>query len=269
MESEELIDVLEAILFASAEPLTLAELKKVCERAWAELPAEERDRRVGLVREALHLLKKRWATLATQHAFALVEVADGYAFRSHAKYGAYLLATREERPARLSRAALETLAIVAYRQPVTKPEVDHIRGVDCGATIRLLLDRNLVRIVGKKEEPGRPMLYGTTREFLSFFNLAGLNQLPTLREFTELTDESQEELAELDGGATPTLADLSQSAKKLHLDEEPAVAELEQAVTALDSTENQTREAFASQGVELISADAEDDPQTKPPTPAS
>ena len=91
----------------------------------------------------------------------------------------------------MSRAQLETLAIVAYRQPVTRPEVDEVRGVDSGAALKSLLERNLVRILGKKDEPGRPMIYGTTPQFLEFFGLRALNELPTLREFTELTDDSR------------------------------------------------------------------------------
>jgi segregation and condensation protein B len=86
----------------------------------------------------------------------------------------------------LSRAMMETLAIVAYRQPITRPEIDDIRGVDCGPVLRTLLDRNLVRVIGKKEEVGRPLLYGTTPEFLKTFSLKDLADLPTLREFHEL-----------------------------------------------------------------------------------
>jgi segregation and condensation protein B len=95
------------------------------------------------------------------------------------------------RPVRLTRAQLETLAIVAYRQPITKPEIDEIRGVDAGGTLHLLLDRQLVRVLGKKEEPGRPLLYGTTKDFLEFFNLSDLRDLPTLREYHELSEDSR------------------------------------------------------------------------------
>ena len=90
------------------------------------------------------------------------------------------------KPQRLSRAMLETLAIVAYRQPITRPEIDDIRGVDCGPVLKTLLDRGLVRMIGKKEEVGRPILYGTTPEFLRIFSLSDLTELPTLREFHEL-----------------------------------------------------------------------------------
>lgn len=249
MEREELLNALEAVLFAAGEPITLSEIKRVFERAWAEDPEDVRRAKLDDIKPALQELKARWQSHGEERGFQLIEVAEGMSFRSNARYSHFLRSMREERPVRLSRAALETLAIIAYRQPVTKPEVDHIRGVDCGGTIRLLLDRDLIRIVGKKEEPGRPMLYGTTKEFLSFFNMAGLGQLPSLREFSELTEESQEELAQLEG--VPSLDDLSRNAKKLRLDEEPAVAALDEALGSLDETEGHTREAFASQGITI------------------
>ena len=98
---------------------------------------------------------------------------------------------------RLSRAQLETLSIVAYRQPITRPEIDDIRGVDSGGSLKTLLERQLVRILGKKEEPGRPLLYGTTREFLEFFNLRDLKDLPTLREYYDLSEEHKQKMKSL------------------------------------------------------------------------
>jgi segregation and condensation protein B len=92
---------------------------------------------------------------------------------------------------RLTRAQVETLSIVAYRQPVTRPEIDDIRGVDSGSSLKILLDRGLLKILGKKEEAGRPLIYGTTPQFLEFFGLGSLRDLPTLREFSELSDESK------------------------------------------------------------------------------
>src|SRR5690606_22265405 len=93
-----------------------------------------------------------------------------------------------KKPVRLTKAQLETLSIIAYRQPITRPEIDEIRGVDSGPVLRLLLERELIRVLGKKEEPGRPLLYGTATGFLTLFNLKSLADLPTLREFTELTE---------------------------------------------------------------------------------
>jgi segregation and condensation protein B len=103
---------------------------------------------------------------------------------------------RKERPVRLSRAQVETLAIIAYRQPVTRPEIDDVRGVDSGPVLKLLLERDLVRILGKRDEVGRPIIYGTTPGFLEFFGLNSLKDLPTLKEFTELTEESRAEYEE-------------------------------------------------------------------------
>ena len=110
----------------------------------------------------------------------------------------------------MTRAQLETLAIVAYRQPLTRPEIDDIRGVDSGPVLKTLLDRDLIKILGKKDEPGRPLLYGTTPSFLEFFGLKALKDLPNLREFTELSDDSRRvfdrEMAE--AGEDTTTADV-------------------------------------------------------------
>jgi segregation and condensation protein B len=121
----------------------------------------------------------------------LVEVAGGWVFRTGVEFAPFVRELTSQRPVRLTRAQVETLAIVAYRQPITRPEIDEIRGVDSGATLKLLLERDLVRILGKKDEPGRPILYGTTGAFLEFFGLRSLKDLPTLREFTELSEESR------------------------------------------------------------------------------
>jgi segregation and condensation protein B len=119
-------------------------------------------------------------------AFEIWEVAGGYQLRTRPEYASYLRLLHRERPLRLSRAALETLAVVAYRQPVTRAEIEAVRGVEVDAVIRSLLDRQLVRIAGHREVPGRPMLYATTKRFLEVFGLGRLDDLPTLREMEEL-----------------------------------------------------------------------------------
>ena len=108
-------------------------------------------------------------------------MGGGFALRTNPAFADWVGKLLAGKPVRLSRAMLETLSIVAYRQPITRPEIDDIRGVDCGPVLKTLLDRNLMRIIGKKEEVGRPMLYGTTPEFLRIFSLKDLTQLPTLR----------------------------------------------------------------------------------------
>jgi segregation and condensation protein B len=111
-----------------------------------------------------------------------VQVAGGYQLRSVPAHARWVRRLLQERPPRLSRPMLETLAIVAYRQPCTRIEVEAVRGVDCDAVLATLTDRRLVRILGRKEAPGRPLLYGTTRDFLEVFGLPDLSALPTLRE---------------------------------------------------------------------------------------
>jgi segregation and condensation protein B len=142
---------------------------------------------VKQVREAMTELRAEY----TPRGIVLDEVAGGWLFRTNAQYAPFVRELAGGRPVKLSRAQVETLAIAAYRQPITRPEIDEIRGVDSGATLKLLLERDLVRILGKKDEPGRPLLYGTTTHFLEFFNMKSLRDLPTLREFTELSDESR------------------------------------------------------------------------------
>jgi segregation and condensation protein B len=191
--------VLESLLFVADGPVAYARLASILD-----------DHDAALVKPALEALAGEWSTRGVQ----LVEVAGGYQLRSNPANSDFVQRFLAQKPVRLSRAQLETLAIVAYRQPVTRPEIDDIRGVDSGAVLKVLLDRSLLRILGKKEEPGRPMLYGTTKEFLEFFNLRDLRDLPTLREFHELTEEHQaqvnalEDLAgadavEGDAGAAP------------------------------------------------------------------
>ena len=167
--------LLEALVFASDKPMKAIELARL-----ASAPVKQ-------VRELLAELK----TDTAGRGVVLDEVAGGWLFRTSAQYAPFVRELSAEKPVRLTRAQVETLAIAAYRQPVTRPEIDDIRGVDSGATLKLLLERDLVRILGKKDEPGRPLLYGTTTAFLEFFGLKSLKDLPTLKEFTELSDESR------------------------------------------------------------------------------
>ncbi len=250
---ERTIGAIESVIFAAGEPVTMNEFKKIFLRFWGDQMDADREVLLAGLKDRILELKSRWNDGEYERGFRLVEIAKGYTFRSNPHFAKALLAMREEKPMRLSKPALETLSIVAYRQPATKPDIDHIRGVDCGGTIRMLLERGFLRIVGKSEEPGRPLLYGTSKLFLSFFNLRALNELPSLREFNELTDESQTTLSGFDG--ITNLDDLKESAQKLHLDSTPAIEQLDSALAGLKSTEENTREALASQGIGF----AEDD----------
>lgn len=178
---------LEAVFFAADDPLSRNQIAKV-------LP----DVPEGLLDRALRQLELDFA--GPMRGIHLSLVAGGWQFRTNPDLQAPVLRLFEARPTRLSKAALETLAIVAYRQPVTRAIVEEIRGVDCGGVLRTLQDYGLVTVVGKMDDLGRPNLYGTTDRFLEFFGLAALDALPTLENFEvdslELLGEDLQQLAE-------------------------------------------------------------------------
>ncbi len=175
-DRETIAEAIEALIFAADRPSTAAGLRK----SFPELTPTEL---AGIV-ESIN------ATLRDQgRPYEVVEVGGGYQFRTRPEYGALIRAARPERRVRLSRAALETLAVVAYRQPLTRAELEDLRCVDCGAVLRTLLDRGLVRIVGRRDAPGRPVLYASTSRFLETFGLRSLRDLPDLREMREMIEE--------------------------------------------------------------------------------
>lgn len=175
MDISKLKPIIESLLFVSDVPLR-------CERISEALEVER-----PLVTQALEELVGEYRD--ARRGFLLQQVAEGYQFRSRPEYADWVLRLTKTRPVRFSRAALEALAIIAYRQPVTRAEVDYLRGVDSGGVVKTLLERHLIRILGKKDVPGKPLIYGTTREFLEFFGLRDLTSLPTLKEFSELAPE--------------------------------------------------------------------------------
>ena len=185
LEGERLESIIESLLFASDKALGLFDLKR--------LLGERDGKKITAAIDAL-IDKRRYTGIQ------VVSLSTGWHLRTHVENAAWVSKLLVGKPLRLSRAMMETLAIVAYRQPVTRPEIDDIRGVDCGPVLKTLLDRGLVRIIGKKEEVGRPMLYGTTPEFLRVFNLHDLADLPTLREFYDLTTEDQSKVDAEHGG---------------------------------------------------------------------
>jgi segregation and condensation protein B len=171
--------ILEAALLAAARPLDLDELL-------ALFPEQERPDRAAL-RDALGALREQYAG----HAMELHEVASGYRVQIRSDYTPWVSRLWEERPPRYSRALLETLAIIAYRQPITRAEIEDVRGVGLSTNIfRTLLDRRWIRAVGHRDVPGRPALYGTTREFLDYFGLKSLDELPPLAELRDVDELS-------------------------------------------------------------------------------
>ncbi len=161
--------ILESLLFAAAAPVPVAALVEALDG-----PGRAE------VGRALQRLAERYERDGA--GLRLVQVAGGWQLRTPAEHGPWVRRLLRERPARLSRPMLETLAIVAYRQPCTRIEVEAVRGVDADAVLSTLLERRLVRIVGRKDAPGRPLLYSTTREFLEVFGLPDLQALPPLRD---------------------------------------------------------------------------------------
>jgi segregation and condensation protein B len=170
--SPERVAAVEALLFASGEPVGAAALA-------AALGCE-----AGEVRLAIEAL--RTALGRPGRGLVVEEVGPGWQLRTAPKFATAILALTGARPARLSRAALEVLALVAYRQPITRGEIDGLRGVDSGAVVKSLLDRALLRTAGRRDEPGRPLEYRTTAAFLELFSLGDLGELPTLRDRTDL-----------------------------------------------------------------------------------
>jgi len=167
MNDQDAKQVLEAVLFSSSDVVTLKQLHAVLG------PPREHD--VKQLAAELNADYER-----TGRTFRIFPIGEGFQMRTLPVYKSWIVKAAPHKPTRLTPAQLETLAIVAYRQPVTRGEVEHLRGVDASFSLRTLLEKRLVRIVGKDHGPGRPILYGTSRDFLSLFNLADLKDLPTL-----------------------------------------------------------------------------------------
>ncbi len=178
MDTGEVKLIIESLLFAFDEPLRVERVQQIMEGvARSE------------IQKALDGLIDEYNTM--DRSFSLIEVAGGYQFRTRAAYADWIKKLRKTRQPRLAQASVETLAIVAYRQPIVRAEIEQIRGVDSGGVLRGLLKKGLIRIIGKKDVPGRPILYGTSRRFLEFFGLKDLSNLPTLKELEEISEEEE------------------------------------------------------------------------------
>lgn len=184
MDVQQLKSAIEALLFVSGNPLSLDRLKGLFEDAAPEQ-----------IEAQMQALRQEYDERGA--GIMLAEVAGGYQLATRPENVSWIRKFRSIKVStKLSKAALETLAIVAYKQPVTRTEVEAIRGVNIGGIMRNLMERRLVKIVGKKDVPGKPMMYGTTPEFLQYFGLKDLSGLPTLKEFREL-DAGEEVMEEV------------------------------------------------------------------------
>jgi len=178
---EDIKNIIESLLLVAEEPLTIDRIKNILalaekkeiQNALIELSSEYEHRKGG---------------------FFLREVAGGYQIRTRPEYREWIKRLVQPKPMRLSKPALETLAIIAYKQPIIRSDIEHIRGVNCGGIIRMLLERKLVRILGRKAIPGRPHIYATTKHFLEIFDLKNLEDLPTPKEISELSDAAAENM---------------------------------------------------------------------------
>lgn len=170
---EENKTIIEALIFASDNPLSADRVAEI-------IPDVKKDEINRLIRELMREYEERRGGLYIQ------EVAGGFQFRSRESLGSWINRMKGGKSLMLSPAAMETLAVVAYRQPVVKAEIDRVRGVDVSGSLRGLLEKKFVRIMGRKDVPGKPIIYGTTKKFLEVFNLKDLSELPTLRELKDL-----------------------------------------------------------------------------------
>ncbi len=177
MESRKnLIPLIEAIIFASEKPITVEKI--------AGYLNEEKE----VVAEVLDFLMEYYRGNDSR-GIEIAELAEGFFFRTKLRFAPQLKKIVLGRESQLSKAVMETLSIIAFKQPVTRAEIEHLRGVDSGNAIRNLLDKKLIKIVGRKDVPGRPHVYGTTKEFLVAFGLKSLTDLPNLREIKEMEKE--------------------------------------------------------------------------------
>ena len=250
MEPNQLKNILEAALLAAGRPLDLDTLERL-------FPEGESPPRAEL-RQALLALTEDYA----ERGIELVEVGSGYRVQSRPDLAEWVSRLWDERPSRYSRALLETLALIAYRQPITRAEIEDVRGVTIASSImRTLVEREWVRVVGYRDVPGKPGMYGTTRKFLDYFGLKSLDELPTLSELRDI-DSINAELAlddqtppQVDLDAfDPELRELAEAAAEM----EAADAEDEETAYADDAREEAEPEVAEEGGVAPVDAASAD-----------
>ncbi|MEJ2007308.1 MAG: SMC-Scp complex subunit ScpB [Acidobacteriota bacterium] len=251
LTDETLKALIEAIIYVAPEPVSVDTILKALE-------GEERDR----VKAQIEKLAEEFAQPG--HGIEVRQVAGGYRFSSKPEHHEVLrkFVKSLKAPVRLSKPALETLAVIAYRQPVTVPEIEEIRGVDCGGVIHTLLEKKLVVTAGRKNVVGRPILYRTSREFLVHFGLKDTGELPSLKEFEELARQAL-------GSDLPT--EQEQQGTLLETEpltigsEEPVTENVEVAAQDATAQENAPAETLTAVGQESISDDEAAGEEATPP----
>lgn len=243
----QLSQIVEALIFAAPEPVTTAEITKAVRRAASEseAPYAREWESIGETKIATVIAELGEHLAETERCIELQEGASGWKFVTRGDFAEWIRALLPEmRPEKLSPAALETLALIAYRQPITKADIEAVRGVSVDGQIQKLIERNLVRVGGRADLPGRPMLYETTGEFLEHFGVKDLDELPNSEELRHVPlptaeEEKEESTEEEISAAEEEPAELSPEAQRL-----AALAEAEQAIDAEESgnSENEAEE---------------------------
>ena len=236
MELIELKPIVESMIFVAEEPITVNAL-------WAAFDGTEVTK--DLLKEALGAIETDWNN-NDERGMQLTQVAGGYQFRTKETYADWLKKLSIPKPMRLSGPALETIAIVAYRQPMVRSEIETIRGVDSGGVLKTLLERRLLRIVGRRDEAGQPLLYGTTKEFLEVFNLKTLKELPTLKDIEELARERRSALG-LDAKSNEDEEDVTEVINAEDVEEEATEVIKRKSI---DDDENNEKDQEALLGLE-------------------
>lgn len=206
---KQLVQQIESLIFTAASPISFKEISNCLEESFGmKFHKEELEKSLDAIRE-------RYAE--EQYAFELTEIAGGYQFLTKGSYhntiGTYLKQTTRKR---LSRAAMETLSIIAYKQPTTKSEMENIRGVSCDYSIQKLLEKELVSILGRSDAPGRPLLYGTSPKFMDYFGINSLEDLPKPKDFKNPDSEVGEKAPMEESIETISITDLKEKVESLH-----------------------------------------------------
>lgn len=254
MNEQDLKYIVEATLLAAGRPVTTAQLLELFEERERPTPEE--------IRAALDLLAADYESRGIE----LIEVASGWRIQVRPRCIDVVSRLWQERASRYSRALLETLALIAYRQPITRSEIEEIRGVSISSTImRTIQERNWIRVVGHREVPGRPELLGTTREFLDYFGLKSLDQLPTLAELRDLENIGVQ--LELPGGEAPVEAVAGESEAAAESGEGAEVAAAEEA--SAEEGELSAHPALVDESSEDAGEDSDDEEKSAPTLVAS
>jgi segregation and condensation protein B len=223
---------------------------------------------LGDVKAMFRTILERWSNpeRTVAHGFRIVDVDGGLTFRTAAANARFIRRMQLGKPQKLSRATLETLAVIAYKQPVTKPQIEEVRGVDSSGALKALLDKKLIRVLGKAEEIGRPLLYGTTKTFLELFEMQSLTDLPTLKELHELEHGISPEPV-VEGDDRPAVVMDLFNADQVSAVSEETERESNEAMEALEKALGEAKDVAKRASTLVLGVKVDDDEDKKEPTP--